>query len=66
MHQFVLYLILFALQLWFQVIVLDTYVLTKIVEKVPIARKLVILLQDYPVLKYVLITVMYITVMSRE
>ena len=63
MHQFGLYLILFALQLWFQVIVignLGTYVLTKIVEKVPILRKLLILLHEYPVLKYVLVSIMYL------
>ena len=59
MTQFGLYLILFALQLWFQVIVMDTYVLTKIVEKVPILRKLVILMQDHPILKYVLVSIMY-------
>ena len=60
MHQFALYLILFALQLWFQVIVLDTYVLTKIVEKVPIVRKLLIFLNEYPILKYVLVSIMYL------
>ena len=60
MAQFGLYLILFALQLWFQVIVMDTYVLTKIVERVAIVRKLVILMQDYPILKYVLVSIMYL------
>ena len=56
-------MILFALQLWFQVMVignLGTYVLTKIVEKVPIVRKLLIFLNEYPILKYVLVSIMFL------